>query len=89
MSVKIKIHPYIRTYVNNREEVEVMGHTVGECIDNIEHEFPGLKMQLLKKGKVRDHFEIYVNDESAYPEELDRSVKDGDVITIITYIAGG
>ncbi len=89
MSVKIKLHPYLRKYINSQEEVEVRGGTVGECIDDAEHKYPGFKTQILKNGKVRDQFEIYVNLESAYPDELSKPVRDGDAITIISYIAGG
>ena len=89
MSVKIKTHPFLRRFLNNQEEVEVTGTTVGECIDDLEHKFPGFKEQILRNGKLRDIFEIYVNYDSAYPEELARPVKDGDTVTIITYIAGG
>ncbi|MBI2979332.1 MAG: MoaD/ThiS family protein [Chloroflexi bacterium] len=32
---------------------------------------------------------IYVNEESAFPEELARPVKDGDELHIVTMIAGG
>ena len=89
MSVKIKTHPYLRRFLNNQEEVLVEGNTVGECLNDLENKFPGFKQQVLKNGKLREIFEIYVNYDSAYPEELSKPVKEGDVVTIITYIAGG
>ena len=34
-------------------------------------------------------FGIYINGESAYPGELDKSVKDGDELSMVLIIAGG
>jgi molybdopterin converting factor small subunit len=42
-----------------------------------------------KKGKLLNVVEVYVNNESAYPEELAKSVKDGDEIQLILMLAGG
>ena len=90
MSIKVRTHPFLRRFLQNQEEVEVGGATVGECIQNLEQKYPGFKKQILNsKGQLRDVFEIYLNSDSAYPDELSRPVKEGDVITIITYIAGG
>jgi molybdopterin converting factor small subunit len=33
--------------------------------------------------------EVYVNNESAYPEELAKPVQDGDEIHLILMLAGG
>ncbi|MCK5100585.1 MAG: MoaD/ThiS family protein, partial [Desulfobacteraceae bacterium] len=42
-----------------------------------------------KKGELLHYIEIYLNKESAYPGELEKKVKDGDEIQIITFLAGG
>ena len=89
MSIKLRAHPFLRRFLNNEEEVQVNGTTVGECIDDLNKKYPGFKDQLVHTGKLRDIFEIYVNNTSAYPDELSKTVKDGDMISIITYIAGG
>jgi molybdopterin synthase sulfur carrier subunit len=90
MSIKFRTHPSLRRLLQNREEVEVIGTTVGECIQNLDREYPGFKKEILNsKGQVRNIFEIYINSDSAYPDELNRPVKDGDLITIISWIAGG
>lgn len=89
MSVKFRTHPFLRRFLDNQEEVEVEGNTVGECIDNLGKRYPAFKQQLLNNGTLRNIFEIYVNQDSAYPDELTKPVKDSDVVTIITYIAGG
>jgi molybdopterin converting factor small subunit len=90
MSIKFRAHPFLRPYLQNQGELEIKGATVGECICNLDQRFPGFKRQILnKQGKVRDGFEVFINSDSAFPNELGRPVKDGDVITIIAFIAGG
>ena len=45
--------------------------------------------QSRKDGALLDYVTVYVNGESAYPEELARSVNDGDELYIERMIAGG
>ena len=52
--------------------------------------FPDMKSALFdEKEKLRNHIEIYVNAESAYPEELKKPVQDGDELFITVMLAGG
>jgi molybdopterin converting factor small subunit len=70
--------------------VEVSGSTVGECLNQLVKRFPRLKPMLLgKKGRLLNYVEVYVNQESSYPEELAKPVKDGDELHITLIIAGG
>jgi molybdopterin converting factor small subunit len=72
------------------EVVEVSGRTVGDCLEDLVQQYPGMKEGLFdKKGKLLNVVEVYVNNESAYPEELAKSVKNGDEIQIILMLAGG
>lgn len=90
MSVKFKTHPFLRKLLNYQEVVEAEGNTIGECIDNLDSRFPGFKQQVVgKKDRFKDTLEVYLNNDPAYPEQLRKPVKDGDTVTIITYIAGG
>lgn len=90
MSVKMKIHPYLRSFTDNQKVVEVNGETVGECIDNLEKRYNGIKERLVnKKGKIENYWEIYINSGNRTAEDLSNPVKDGDELTIIAIIAGG
>ena len=90
MSVKININPSLYHYTNNQDMVEVDGATVGECLSNLVKQFPGIDKALFdKNGKLLGYIDIYVNKESAYPEELAKPVRDGDELYIIIAIAGG
>ena len=90
MSVNVNVHPNLRHLTDDKEIVEVNGKTVGECLDNLVKMYPGIKGTLIdKNGKLFAHADIYVNEESAYPEELAKPVVDGDMIQIVLMLAGG
>ena len=90
MSVKVNIHRTHRTYTDGLAVVEVKGGTVGDCLEHLVQQYPGMKEGLFdKKGKLLNAVEVYVNNESAYPEELAKSVKDGDEIHLILMLSGG
>lgn len=90
MSVKINIHPFFSHLTNDQTVVEVNGNTVGQCLEQLVAQFPQLRKRLFEKdGSVSRLVDIYVNGESAYPEELAKPVKDGDEIHTEVIISGG
>ena len=90
MPIKVYIHTTHRQFTNGLEVVAVEGNTVGECLNQLTKEFPGMKKALFaKKDKLLNNVEIYVNHATAYPNELLKPVKDGDEIHLVTMLAGG
>lgn len=90
MSIKIHIHVTHRRHTQGQKTVEVRGKTVGEALNQFIALYPGMKDELFdKKGKLLHYIEIYLNNTSAYPGELEKPVQDGDEIQIITFLAGG
>jgi len=90
VSVKVIIHKTHRQFTNGLDIVEVEGHTVGDCLDNLVGQYPGMEKALFdKKGNLLRVIEIYINSKSAYPDELARKVKDGDKVHITLLLAGG
>ncbi len=90
MSIKIFIPPYLRSFTNDVDVIEVKGSTVGGCLDNLTKQTPEIKKVLFgKNGELLDYVNIYVQGKDAYPEDLAKPVKDGDKIHIIYIIAGG
>jgi molybdopterin converting factor small subunit len=90
MSVKVHIHTTHRQFTNGLEVVDVEGSTVGDCLNHLIQQYPGMEKALfVKKDKLRNNVEIYLNHASAYPNELVKTVKDGDVIHLVTMLTGG
>lgn len=90
MSISVNIHKTHRQFTDGLEAVDVEGNTVGDCLKQLVKQFPKMKEALFdKKGRLLNVIEIYVNMESAYPEELAKKVKDGDKIHLAMMLAGG
>jgi adenylyltransferase/sulfurtransferase len=90
MPVKIHIHITHRQFTNGQDVVTVEGNTVGECLNHLITQFPGMEKALFaKKDKLRNVVEVFVNNASAYPNELTKPVKDGDDINLLVMLAGG
>jgi hypothetical protein len=43
----------------------------------------------VRKDKLQNNVEVFVNDATAYPNELVKPVKDGDDIHLVIMLAGG
>lgn len=90
MSVKINIHPFFYNATDNQNVAEVEGETVGQCLEQLAVLYPKIRDWLFEKnGKLNRLVEVYVNGQTAYPDELAKEVKDGDEIHLIVFIAGG
>jgi molybdopterin converting factor small subunit len=90
MTVKINLHKTHRQYTDGLEIIDANGTTVGACLNELVRRFPAMEKGLFDdNGKLRNNVEIYVNMESAYPDELAKSVKDGDEIHITLILTGG
>ncbi|MCU0228334.1 MAG: MoaD/ThiS family protein [Bryobacterales bacterium] len=87
----ISIPTPLRQFTNGLDSVAVEGATVGELLDALTAQFPGLKGHLFNdEGKLRSFVNVYLNDEDIrYLQKTASPVKDGDSITIIPSIAGG
>lgn len=90
MGITLNIHKTHRRHTEGLEAVEVDGRTVGECLERLMERFPAMRGALFQgQGKLNHQIEIYLNMESAYPDELKKPVKAGDEIFITLMLAGG
>ena len=90
MAVKVNLHATLRQHAGGRESVEAEGNTVGECLGNLVKQYPGLEPSIFaKNGDLSRLIEIYVNLQSAYPNELVKAVQEGDEIHITLLLSGG
>jgi molybdopterin converting factor small subunit len=90
VAVKVNLHLTLRQFANGQEMIEVDGKTVGECLKNLVKKYPGVESSIFgKNGKLSNIVEIYLNHQSAYPNELAKPVKDGDEIHVTMMLAGG
>jgi molybdopterin converting factor small subunit len=68
-------------------QLDIEAHTVGDVIDHLEREWPGLRDRLCEPGPaLRRHIHVYVNRERA---RLDTPVADQSRVDVIAAISGG
>lgn len=91
MSTRIFIPTPLRSYTDNRAEIEVEGTNIGEALGALIEEHPGLREHLFDSdGKLRSFVNIYLNDDDIrYLSEEKTPVESRDTISIIPAIAGG
>jgi len=91
MSVNIRFPSQLQRFIGGAAEVSTTGTTVGEVIDDLDRQFPGVKDNLCdEENQMRRFVNVYVNgDDIRFLANLNSTVKDGDEITIVPAIAGG
>ena len=91
MDITINIPITHRVYTNGKKAVKVKScKTVKEVLKKLVQIYPNIKNKLFNdKQELLRTIEIYVNMESAYPKELEKEIKNGDEIQILTVLAGG
>ena len=90
MAIHIHIHTTHRQFTKGLEVVAVQGKTVGDCLNDLVRQFPGMEKAIFAgKDKLHRVIEIFLNDSSAYPNELAKPVKDGDQIHLLVMLSGG
>ena len=90
MAINIHIHVTHRQHTDGQASIEAEGSTVGDALNDFIRRYPGIKNEIFDdKGQLLHYIEIYLNGESAYPGELEKTVNDGDDIQIVTFLAGG
>ena len=90
MSIELKISSVFARYAGNKTIITVTGNTVGECLQNLVKQYPELGNVFLdEKGNLLRSFDVYVNEKSAYPDEMKKPVADGDKLHVVPVIYGG
>jgi molybdopterin converting factor small subunit len=90
MSITVRLHPILQHMAGGQEVIEVIGRTIGECLEEVEGRFPDIKTMIRGKGgQLRHHCYVLVNSDSTCAKELTTPVKDGDQIDIVVFVTGG
>jgi molybdopterin converting factor small subunit len=88
MGVKVTLHPFVNNGVETQMELDVKD--TGEALNEIIKRIPGAEKKLFQKpGQLKGYVEIYVNGQTVYPNELTASLKDGDSVSVLIFLAGG
>jgi molybdopterin converting factor small subunit len=87
----VRIPPVLRAQAGNQKQVEVTGSTVGEALESLLGQFPGLRDQLLtSEGQLNRFVNVYVNGRDVrYEQELATPVGEDDTVILLPAMAGG
>lgn len=91
MPVLVRIPTPLRTLTKGSAEVQVKGQTVGDLVESLEGQFPGMRERLVDEtGELRRFINVYVNEEDVrFLDGKETALKEGDQVSIVPAIAGG
>ncbi len=91
MSITVKIPGTLRNKTGGESSIDVMGNTVGACLETLIQRYPNLRGEILDaQGRLLMKWDVLVNGRLFInPDALLYPVKCGDVIVFIPMIAGG
>ncbi|MCB0154893.1 MAG: MoaD family protein [Anaerolineae bacterium] len=87
----IRIPSPLRRYTNGQSKVESNGATIGELIENLEAQFPGIKTKLCdESSQIKRYVNVFVNEEEIRTlQGIETSITDRDEVSIVPAMAGG
>jgi len=89
--MKILIPQYFQPFTGWLPEVEVTGATVGEALDDLFRQHPGLRMHFYTHwGILSANVLIYINQDEIFTlQGMDTSIKPGDTLRVVPTVSGG
>ncbi len=87
----IHIPAPLRSYTGGQSTINVKGESVGEALDSLTLQYPGLRHHLFDEdGSLRTFVNIYLNDEDIrYLRHTSTELSEDDELSIVPSIAGG
>jgi len=87
----VRIPTPLRRLTGDKDEVLINSRNIGELIEELEKQFPGMKERLCdESGNVRRFINLYVNNEDIrFLKGVETELKENDIVSIIPAIAGG
>jgi molybdopterin synthase sulfur carrier subunit len=88
---KIRIPSPLRKLTNDAEIVNADAASLGEAIDVLEGEYPGIKERICDEtGQIRRFVNVYVNGEDVrFLDNLSTKLTEKDEVSIVPAVAGG
>ncbi len=91
MAVEVRLPTVLRTHAGGATSVQLSGATLGDVLEKLVAEYPGMAGQVVQDdGSLHKFVNIYVDDDDVrYLQGLETPVHDGAEISIIPAVAGG
>ena len=88
---EVRLPTLLRQHAGGQSSVSVDGSTIGDVLEALQREYPGMSGQLVTAdGSLHKFVNVYLNDDDVrYMDKLDTKVQPGDTISILPAVAGG
>ena len=88
--MKFEFSGNLLRYLNYQREIEVEGGTLVEGVGNLVERYPDFRRVIQdSKGEIRLIHRFFLNGSQLEPGDVHCAVEPGDVVTVLTPIAGG
>jgi molybdopterin synthase sulfur carrier subunit len=85
--MKVLIPSPLRSYTQ-RSWVEATGATLGEVLDDLDRQFPGIRFRMVNEQEaIRPHVRFFVNGEALF--RLSETLQPDDELLIVQALSGG
>lgn len=86
--MKVSIPSPLRSYTDERAEVEAGGADLAGLFEDLDRRFPGIRFRVIDEtGRLRRHIKVFVN---GVPEEdLTRALTAADQVFVVAALSGG
>jgi hypothetical protein len=90
LSATIQIPQFLQHLTEHKKTVRVNGNTVRNCLKDLVRQYPELRtLVFTRNGRLLHTLDIFINGVSAYPGEMAKPVRDGDLLQIVNIVIGG
>jgi molybdopterin converting factor small subunit len=91
VAVEIRLPTVLRQNAGGQATVQANGTTLGEVLEDLVRQFPGLADKVVTTdGSLHKFVNVYVNDDDVrYLDKLDTKVGADDTVSILPAVAGG
>lgn len=86
--MKVLIASPLRSYTGGRSWVEASGATLGDALDDLERQFPGIRFRMIdEQERMRRHIRFFVGGAQTF--DLARPLAPEDELVIVQALSGG
>jgi len=86
--MKVRIPTPLRSYTDQRAEVEAEGATLAELFVDLDRRHPGIRFRMIdEQGSLRRHMKVFLNGE--VERDLSHPVTPSDEVVVMQALSGG
>jgi len=86
--MKVLIPSPLRSYTADRTWVEASGGTLGDVLDDLDRQFPGIRFRMIdEQENMRRHIRFFVNGAQTF--DLAQPLRATDELFIVQALSGG